>query len=230
MASAKIIRCSACNAALDVEMNRAYIFCKYCGCKNIIEDEQIKTNINIQGVSFSAKTDVESIIASAQYAISMKQYDKANELIMTTILSGTNDYRIYSLRVQIDLLIDDNKSLFETMDILRRLEEQQGPNREVTNEINRLMHFRGAAGVTILHNATFNERMDYVVYCVEHGSDVNLVAGMNRVTPISIMFVHVSSSLCGIDGTPFVHHKEKVKEIRRYLMAHGARDTFRLGY
>ena len=230
MSAAKIIRCSACNAALDVEMNRAYIFCKYCGCKNIIEDEQIKTNINVQGVTFSAKTDTDSIISSAQYAITMKQYDKANELIMASILSGTDDYRIYSLRVQIDLLTDDNRSLFQTLDVLRRLEANQGPNREVTNEINRLMHFRGMNGVTILHNATFNEQMDYVVYCVEHGSDVNCVAGMNRVTPISIMFVHVSSSLCGIDGTPFVHNKEKVKAIRRYLMQHGARDSFRLGY
>ena len=97
MSAAKIIRCSACNSALDVEMNRAYIFCKYCGCKNIIEDEQIKTNINVQGVTFSAKTDTDSIISSAQYAITMKQYDKANELIMASILSGTDDYRIYSM-------------------------------------------------------------------------------------------------------------------------------------
>ena len=69
-----------------------------------------------------------------------------------------------------------------------------------------------------------------VVYCVEHGSDVNCIAGVNRVTPISIMFVPISSKLTGLDGTPFVHHKAAVKEIRRYLMSCGAMDSFRFGY
>ena len=74
------------------------------------------------------------------------------------------------------------------------------------------------------------EQTGEVVYCVEHGSDVNCIAGVNRVTPISIMFVPISSKLTGLDGTPFVHHKAAVKEIRRYLMSCGARDSFRFGY
>ena len=69
-----------------------------------------------------------------------------------------------------------------------------------------------------------------VVYCVEHGSDVNCIAGVNRVTPISIMFVPISNKLTGLGGTPFVHHKAAVKEIRRYLMSCGAKDSFRFGY
>lgn len=92
------------------------------------------------------------------------------------------------------------------------------------------MHYRGKNGVTALHISTFHEQMDMVVYCVEHGSDVNCIAGVNRVTPISIMFVPISSKLTGLDGTPFVHHKAAVKEIRRYLMSCGARDFFRFGY
>lgn len=92
------------------------------------------------------------------------------------------------------------------------------------------MHYRGKNGVTALHISTFHEQMDMVVYCVEHGSDVNCIAGVNRVTPISIMFVPISSKLTGLDGTPFVHHKAAVKEIRRYLMSCGARDSFRFGY
>ena len=85
-------------------------------------------------------------------------------------------------------------------------------------------------GVIALHNASFHELMDMVVYCVEHNSDVNCVAGINRVTPISIRFVPVSPSLCKLDGTPFIRNKQKVKEIRRYLMSMGARDSFRFGY
>ena len=72
--------------------------------------------------------------------------------------------------------------------------------------------------------------MDMVVYCVEHGGHLNLIHSVNRVTPISIMFVHRSSKLTGLDGTPFVHHKAAVKEIRRYLMSCGAKDSFRFGY
>ena len=89
---------------------------------------------------------------------------------------------------------------------------------------------RGKNGVTALHISTFHEQMDMVVYCVEHGSDVNCIAGVNRVTPISIMFVPISNKLTGLGGTPFVHHKAAVKEIRRYLMSCGAKDSFRFGY
>ena len=92
------------------------------------------------------------------------------------------------------------------------------------------MHYRGKNGVTALHISTFHEQMDMVVYCVEHGSDVNCIAGVNRVTPISIMFVPISNKLTGLGGTPFVHHKAAVKEIRRYLMSCGAKDSFRFGY
>ena len=129
----------------------------------------------------------------------------------------------------IALRLDHNRVLFECMDKLMALESvQQG--REVTDAICRLMNYRGINGVSVLHNATFHELYNIVVYCVEHGADVNMVAGMNQVTPISIMFVPVSRSLSRLDGTPFIRNKAAVKQIRRYLMDHGAYDNFRLGY
>ena len=230
MANAQVIRCSSCGAALNVDINRAFVFCGYCGCKNFIQDQQMTAKMNIGGVQINAKTDVESMLSSAEYAIGIKQYAKANELLLSAIMSGNNDYRVYISKAKIDLLTDDNNSLFQAMNRLIELEKQQSPDGEVTAAIRQLMQYRGKNGVTVLHNATFHELYDMVVYCVQHGSDVNCVAGMNRVTPISIMFVPVSSSLSKLDGTPFIRNKYEVKRIRDYLMACGARDQFRWGY
>ena len=230
MSEARVLYCQSCGAMLNVEANRAYIFCQYCGAKNVIESEQMKTNINIGGIRISAKTEIENIISSAEYAVSIGQYDKANEMLVAAIMSGYDDYRIYIIKAKIDLQLDHNRNMFESMRKLQLLEQRQNENRAVTAAINELMHYRGKNGVTALHISAFHEQTDMVKYCVEHGSDVNCVAGANRVTPISIMFVPISSKLTGLDGTPFVHHKATVKEIRRYLIAHGARDSFRLGY
>lgn len=230
MAGSKACYCVSCGAPLNVEMNREFIFCQYCGTKNMIESQEMKTNINLNGINIEAKTDVDSIIASAEYAISIAQYDKANEMLVAAIMAGTRDHRIFIAKAKIDLLVDNNKSLFESIRNLQKLERTQSQDNEVTNAVRELMSYRGLNGVTVLHNATFHELMDMVVFCVEHGSDVNCVAGMNRVTPISIMFVPVSKNLSKLDGTPFVRDKAKVKEIRRYLMSKGARDSFRFGY
>lgn len=230
MSEARVLYCQSCGAMLNVEANRAYIFCQYCGAKNVIASEQMKTNINIGGIQITAKTEIENIIASAEYAVSIGQYSKANEMLVAAIMSGYDDYRIYITKAKIDLQLDHNRSLFESLRKLQQLEQRQNGNQAVTAAIREFMHYRGKNGVTALHISTFHEQMDMVVYCVEHGSDVNCIAGVNRVTPISIMFVPISSKLTGLDGTPFVHHKAAVKEIRRYLMSCGARDSFRFGY
>ena len=211
-------------------MNRAYIFCKFCGTKNFIQNETMKTNINIgNGINIAAKTDLDTLIKSAKYAVSLKQYDKANDLLMATIISGSDNYEVYITKAMIDLQKDDGKSLFESLRKLRELENTQN-NNEITIAINNLMHYRGINGVTALHNATFHEQFDMVQFCVEHGADVNLIAGMNMVSPISIMFVPISPKLQKIDGTPFIRNKIAVKQIRNYLMSHGANDKFRFGY
>lgn len=230
MSETKVFYCMSCGSSLNVEINRPFVFCQFCGCKNEIASQEMKTNINIGGINIQAKTDVDNMLSSAAYAISIKQYDKANEMLMASIISGANDYRVYILKAQIDLILDDGKSLFESLDKLRQLEKTQSAENEVTKAVCELMKFRGANGVIALHNATFHEMMDMVIYCVEHNSDVNCIAGMNKVTPISIMFVKISPKLQKIDGTPFVRNKSKVKEIRKYLISKGAHDSFRLGY
>lgn len=230
MADSKIYYCTSCGAPLQVAMNRSFIFCQFCGCKNEIAAQQMQTTIGVGNINIEAKTNIESMLNSAEYAVSIGQYDKANEMLMASIISGVNDHRVYILKAKIDLLQDNNKSLFESIRKLQQLEKTQSPAGEVTRAVCELMHFRGMNGVIALHNATFHELMDMVQYCVERGSDVNCVAGMNMVTPISIMFVKISPSLSRLDGTPFIRNKQKVKQIRRYLMSQGARDGFRFGY
>ena len=225
----KVIYCMSCGSPLNVELNRNMIFCMYCGAKNIIQGMEMRTEMKIGNTSVHAQTNLESMLNSAEYAYSIQQYDRANEMLMNLVMSGLNDYRIYLLKGKIDLMLDTNAQLFEDVRMLRRLESTQRDG-EVTRAIAELMQCRGINGVSVLHNAAFHEDMDLVQFCVERGADVNLVAGMNRVTPISIMFVPVSASLSKLDGTPFVRSHEKVKMIRRYLMQHGARDKIRLGY
>ena len=123
-------------------------------------------------------------------------------MLVAAIMSGYDDYRIYITKAKIDLQLDHNRSLFESLRKLQQLEQRQNGNQAVTAAIREFMHYRGKNGVTALHISTFHEQMDMVVYCVEHGSDVNCIAGVNRVTPISIMFVPISSKLTGLDGTP----------------------------
>lgn len=225
----KVIYCMSCGSPLNVEINRSMIFCMYCGAKNIIQGQEMRTEMKIGNTRVQAQTDLESLLQSAEYAYSIKQYDRANETLMNLVMSGLNDYRIYLLKGKIDLMLDTNAQLFEDVRMLKRMEATQQGN-EVTLAITELMQCRGINGVSVLHNAAFHEDFEMVQFCVERGADVNLVAGMNRVTPISIMFVPISASLSKLDGTPFVRSKEKVKQIRRYLMQHGARDQFRFGY
>ena len=211
-------------------MNRAYIFCAFCGTKNVIQSEVMSTNINVaSGINIAGKTDMDTIIKSAKYAVSLKQYDKANELLLAAIISGSDNYEVYITKAMIDLQTDDGKSLFESLRKLQELEKNQ-QGTEITDAINKLMFYRGKNGVTALHNSTFHEQFDMVLFCVEHGADVNAVAGMNMVTPISIMFVPISNNISNIHGTPFIRNWQLVKNIRQYLMQHGANDIYRAGF
>lgn len=230
MSGSKVYHCMSCGAPLQTIMNKSFVFCQFCGCKNEISGQEMQTNINVGNINIKAKTDTESMLSSAEFAVSLGQYDKANEMLLAAIMSGVDDYRIYILKAKIDLLTDNNKSFFDTVRKLQHLEAVQSSNREVTIAICQLMQFRGMNGVIALHIATYHELMDMVIYFTEHGSDINCVAGMRKVTPISIMFVETSSSMSGLDGTPFVRNKQRVAEIRRYLMSKGARDIYRHGY
>lgn len=230
MSNIRTIHCVNCNAPITVEINRSRVFCNFCGAQNIINNEEMKVDINVSNnMNIKAKTDDESLKRAVEFAISSKNYEKANELIMTSIITGTSDYYIYILRAMISLQLDDNGALFESLDTIIEMEKVNN-SPKMQADIRKLMGYRGKNGVQVLHNATFHEKLDMVKYCVEHGADVNSVAGMNRVTPISIMFIPISSNLSKLDGTPFIRDKKVVKEIRSYLMEHGAKDKVRFGY
>ena len=47
----KTLKCPGCNANVEIEKGREFLFCKYCGCKILFDDEKqeytINKNINI---------------------------------------------------------------------------------------------------------------------------------------------------------------------------------------
>lgn len=222
----KVLYCQSCGAPLKIVMNKPFVFCQFCGAKNIIDSQQMKAKIKFQNIDISANTETDSIIDSAEFAIQTKDFAKAKELIMAAIISGRNDYKIYVCKAHMDLLTDDNRGLFDDLEKLRKIEQKE-KDQEVTDAICELMQYKGINGVIALHNATFHERMDMVEFCVEHGADVNARAGMNNVSPISIMYVPISSATQNLNGTPFIRNKKTVKMIHDYLIAHGAYDDYK---
>lgn len=225
MSEAKILHCSGCGEALDININQSFVFCKYCGAKNIIDSQQMKSNVNFGNINISANVGTDNLIQTAEYAISVGDLQKASELLMSAVMSGNSDYRIYIHKAQIDLLMDNNKALFESLEKLEQIEKTSG-SEEVRMAIKKLMAYRGANGVIALHNATFHERFDMVRFCVEHGADVNCHAGMNNVTPLTIMYVPIDPTTNNkLDGTPFIRNWAAVRQIREYLIANRAIDS-----
>jgi ankyrin repeat protein len=238
------IRCSACGAVLDAEINREYIFCKYCGSKNRIENEAMRTNINVGNINIVAKTDLDNLLSSAKYLTGIRQFYKANEILMAVLISGCEDYRVHTCKATIDLHTNDVPSLLYSMEKLKTLEVGQ-QNKEVTQAIKDLSLCRGLKGFTALHIACLFRRYDLVAFFVKHGSDVNAVAeydycahcggaapcnkhseagiGKTKVTPISILFADSYRDKFNITTN---EDKENVRTIRKYLIQHGAKDKW----
>lgn len=224
MTDSKILHCSGCGAALDVAINKSFVFCKFCGAKNIIDSQQMKSNVSFGNISISANVETDNLIQTAEYAISVGELKKANELIITAVMSGNSDYRVYICKAKIALQSEDNKLLFESLEKLEQIEKTTD-SEEIHTAITELMAYRGKNGFIALHNASFHERLDLVKFCVEHGADVNCHAGMNNVTPITILYVPIDpKTQSRLDGTPFVRNKSTVRQIREYLKSNGAID------
>jgi len=218
------IHCSNCGAVLDAEINREYIFCKYCGSKNRLDSEGMRTNINLGNINITAKTEIGNLISLTEYAIELKQFERANEMIMAAILNSGDDYRVYICRAMIGLHTNPG-TFFGALEKLKMLESKQSDN-VIAQAIRELMMYRGHEGLTALHFAAFYERIDLVFFCVEHNSNVNSIGGVNDDTPISIMFRSVPSFVTvyiAIDGQPFIRNKDNAKIIRNYLQQHGGR-------
>jgi hypothetical protein len=217
--------CFNCGAKLNIEINRSFIFCQYCGSKNRIETEEMKTTTKVGNIDITAKTELNNLILSAEYAIDLGQFDRANEMLMTAILSCGDDYRIHVCRAMIALRKLDGKSLFTLLEKLKTFESTQNGN-EVATALRKLMTYKGKNDITALHIASHDENYAMVMFCVEHGSDVNITAryATSEVTPISIMFEPTNFKFSGI---PFVRNMENVNTIRNYLLQHGAKDKMR---
>ena len=178
---------------------------------------KIKANLNIESIDTELSED--NIKEKIENAIEIGEYDLAKEMLKKIFLKGTKDYEFYILNAKLNLQLDDNAAFFKDMEKLQKLEK----NEIVTKEINKLMHYKGTGspvGITALHVAAFHFNYDLVKYCVEHGADVNIRVCAKQVTPIEMMFLNKQ----------YKNNKKRIKEIRNYLMEHGAKDKFRLGY
>jgi len=175
--------------------------------------------------------DIDKLISAAEYAIDTKNYYKAEELLLDAKMANSDDYRIYYHRAKISLEFSDAEALFKMLEKLQLFEKEQKEN-EVTEAINGLMKYKQAGnGATILHYATNQERFDMVMFCVEHGSDVNATYGDGKKfwSPISIMSTPVSRISARADGVPY-RTKSELEKFRKYLIEHGANDKKKFGF
>lgn len=61
------LKCSNCGSNLEVNENREFIFCKYCGTKNFINDEiKVKQNITYH-INEAQKSDYDEDIKRLEY-------------------------------------------------------------------------------------------------------------------------------------------------------------------
>ena len=216
-------KCGGCGAPLPININQQIIYCQHCGTANQIPQQAVNSTLNFAGVQVKTQTDTESMLRSAEYLITCNQHEKAKDVLFTAIMSGADDYRIYLLKVQLDMWGEEDMITFTDLDKLKTYEASyQNRDGSVSRAICELMRYRGMNGITLLHLAAYQVMFDQVVYCVDHQSDVNSIAGSNQVTPISIMFRP--------ENVRLQNNKAGVKAIRDYLMAHGARDIRRRGF
>jgi hypothetical protein len=141
MSNTTIVHCSACGAVLDAEINREYIFCKYCGSKNRIDSEGMRTSINLGNINITAKTELDNLISLTEYVIELNQFDRANEMLMAAILNSGGDYRVYICKAMIGLHINPGVFL-EALEKLKMFESKQSDNAS-TQAIRKLMGYRG---------------------------------------------------------------------------------------
>ena len=169
------------------------------------------------GVKVSAETSPEQIILAADYLISNQEYERANKMIVAAIISGQSDYRIYITKAKLDLQQRSDQKLAETLYTLQNFERSAEPEykSEINQAITRLMSYSNRDGKTALHFAVQQEKYDLVVFCVEHGADVNCRSSVKsgRLTPVLTTYVN-------IEGT--YRDAEKNEMIRAYLYEHGA--------
>ena len=224
-------KCGNCGSPLQNSANQEFITCQYCGSTNQIPQQAMTSTIGFEGVQINARTDVESLLRSAEFAINCRQFDKAKEVLFTAVMSGSDDYRVYISKLKVDLLDETDSVTFDDLTKIQEYEHsEQNKDGSVTRAVCALMHFRGKNGVTLLHLATYHVRYDLVVYCVEHQADVNIVFGGKRLTPLGIMFLPDNPEYQNSDGSVNLANKDKIKAIRDYLMAHGAYDLNRNGF
>jgi len=169
--------------------------------------------------------DIDKLLSTIEYAIDTKQYCKAEELLLEAKMISGEDYRIYYYRAKLELEYSDADSLFKMLKKLQLLEKSQKEN-EVTDAINELMKCKqNGNGATMLHHATSQERFDMVVFCVEHGSDVNATYGA-KTSPISVLLTPVQRGSIRDDGIPY-RTKNEIKKIHQYLLENGANERRR---
>lgn len=226
--------CAACGAKMTQVENRAVVFCPYCGCKNVFESQMAETQMETGQATIKAHTDGESIMNTAEYYLSQKDRENMLKWFLRMMEDDIEvDVRFCILSIKISLYLDftdADEYIIMNLNILKEFEEEQ-EGTEVTDAVRDLMHYTSEAGFTVLHKATFYEQMDAVIYCVEHGADVNREASMERYTPIGMMFKPIDpKEETKFDGSPLVRDKKMVKQIRSYLMEHGAKDKFRFEY
>lgn len=100
-------------------------FANTADVKNLIESGKMKVLVSAGIANVSASTDEESLLNTVNYLISVGKYAEANKYLESLFLTGNNNFKLYICKAKIDLCLDNNKSLFNSMKKLKKFEKNR---------------------------------------------------------------------------------------------------------
>lgn len=170
------IRCESCGAPLKVTMNCSRVVCEFCGAENAVDREQMKAKYSVYpGVEVGANTSIEGILNAVVYELNVGNANNADKLLVSAILSGSNDYRIYGYKTVVELKRGNTKSIVKCIKSLIQIRGKIDATKhdEFKRFIRGVMRIQGLCGMNALTSCIIEKSLEGVQFCVENGADKN---------------------------------------------------------
>lgn len=177
----------------------------------------------------ASQQNVQAVRMSTAHAVNARQTEDAIEkLLMTGNISAARDMLnknitnlesyVYWAKVVMIALKDSTSTqendtlVIDGINELMKCEKRQNTN-EVTEAVRELMQFSGYNNCTVLHIVCFRHDYDKMVYCINHGANVNAVTSGGLSHREMIYKNSYPPQMA-----------ETVKAMDKYLLAHGCSD------
>ena len=230
--------CKSCGGPLEIPMNTGRVKCPYCGCMNVFESEELKATFNYgDRINIESRTNLDNLIHQIKFEMTSGNYNKADSLIDTVILSmprDNRDYRVYLLKA--DLASHRNKPM-EFINCINEAFIIESENESIADEAHKdlceYMSKKCSKMIPLQHGVLFRQ-VGFVQKCLEHGSDPNIVLtgiGYTQVPVTPLVLSHMvnvynpNNKQIECIYVKERENDEKALQIRKLLKQFGAVDS-----